>query len=188
LPLDKKQFLPRLGFAYSPDRTTVIRGGYGIFFIPNYVSFGTNPYVDPVSSATSNFFASNDGGNTPASSLSCVFQPGTFNCIPGTGPFQPGPVLTPVAGRDPQCPSSSSSTGLVSCPISQYILNQSNFSATGYTVQKYGYVQQWNFGIQRELPAGCFADVAYAGSHGVHLPQFNPNVNQIPDSFVAQAA
>jgi hypothetical protein len=188
LPLDKKQFLPRVGVAYAPNEKTVIRGGYGIFFIPNYVSFGTNPYVDPVSSATSNFFASNDGGTTPASSLSCVFQPGTFNCIPGTGPFQPGPVLTPVAGRNPQCASSTSSTGLAPCPISQYILNQSNFSATGYTVQKYGYVQQWNFGIQRELPGGFFADVAYAGSHGVHLPQFNPNINQIPDQFVAQAA
>jgi hypothetical protein len=188
LPLDKKQFLPRLGFAYAPNQKTVIRGGYGIFFIPNYVSFGTNPYVDPVSSATSPFFASNDRGTTPASSLSCVFQPGTFNCIPGTGPFQPGPVLTPVAGRNPQCASSSSSTGLAPCSISQYILNQSNFSATGYTVQKYGYVQQWNFGIQRELPAGFFVDVAYAGSHGVHLPQFNPNINQIPDQFIAQAA
>ncbi len=165
LPLDKKQFLPRLGFAYALDQKTVIRGGYGIFFIPNYVSFGTNPYVDPVSSATSNFFASNDGGNTPASSLSCVFVPGTFNCAPGTGPFFPGPVLIPVAGRNPQCLSGAS---LAPCPVSQYILNQSNFSATGYTVQKYGYVQQWNFGIQRELPA--------------------PNINQIPDRFIPQAA
>jgi hypothetical protein len=147
-----------------------------VFFIPNYVSFGTNPYVDPVSSATSNFIASADGGITPASSLSCVFFTGTFNCIPGTGPFQPGPTLVPVAGRNPQP------------DVSQYALKQSNFSATGYTVQKYGYVQQWNFGIQRELPAGFFADVAYAGSHGVHLPAFNPNINQIPDSFIAQAA
>ena len=60
LPLSKTQFMPRAGFAYSFDQKTVIRGGYGIFFIPNYVSFGTNPYIDPVSSATSNFFASNN--------------------------------------------------------------------------------------------------------------------------------
>jgi hypothetical protein len=40
------------------------------------------------------------------------------------------------------------------------------------------------------LGAGFFVDVAYAGSHGVHLPQYNPNyvADQIPDSFVAQAA
>jgi hypothetical protein len=168
--------MPRLGFAYGLNPKTVIRGGYGMFYIPNYVSFGTNPYIDPVSSATSNFFASTNSGFSPSSSLSCTFDPGTFNCLPGTGPFAPGPTLVPVAGRNPQ-PN-----------VSQYAVNQSNFSATGYTVQKYGYVQQWNLGFQRELPGGWFADVAYAGSHGVHLPQFNTNINQIPDSFIHEAA
>src|SRR4029077_14784642 len=51
LPLSKKEILPRLGFAYAVDSKTVIRGGFGIFFIPNYVLLGSNPYVDPVSSA-----------------------------------------------------------------------------------------------------------------------------------------
>jgi Carboxypeptidase regulatory-like domain/TonB dependent receptor len=181
LPLSKKQFSPRIGFAYGLDEKTVIRAGYGMFYIPNYVSFGTNPYIDPVSSATSNFFASNNGGLTPSSTLNatdCAFTPnpggvGTLNC-PTPGPF--GPTLVNVAGRNPQ-PN-----------VSAYGVNQGTLSATGYTVQKWGYVQQWNFDIQRELPGQFFADVAYAGSHGVHLPQFNTNVNQIPDSFIAQAA
>ena len=127
-------------------------------------------------------------GATGDGASGCTLSGGVLTCLPGTGPFQPGPVLTPVAGRNPQCPNTASSTGLAPCDISQYILLQSNFSATGYTVQKYGYVQQWNFGIQRELPAGFFVDVAYAGSHGVHLPAFNPNINQIPDRFITQAA
>jgi hypothetical protein len=183
LPLSKKEILPRLGFAYAVDQKTVVRGGYGIFFIPNYVSFGTNPYVDPVSSATSNFFSSNNQGVTPAATLdsnSCTWGGNNVLTCSGAGPFgqSAGGVnsLTPVPGRNPQ-PN-----------ISQYILNQNNFSATGYTVEKYGYVQQWNFDIQRELPGGFFADIAYAGSHGVHLEQFNTNVNQIPDRFIAQAA
>jgi hypothetical protein len=187
LPLSKTQFLPRLGFAYGIDSKTAIRGGYGIFFIPNYVSFGTNPYVDPVSSATSNFIASNDHGFTPASTLNssdCSIVGGptspppiTLSC-PTAGPFSnplsPG-TLVAVPGRNP-LPN-----------VSQYILNQSNFSATGYTVQKYGYNEQWNLDLQRELGAGFFIDVAYAGAHGVHLPQFNTNINQIPDSFIKQA-
>jgi len=37
-----------------------------------------------------------------------------------------------------------------------------------------------------QLPAGFFADVAYAGSHGVHLEQYNTDINQIPDSFLSQ--
>jgi hypothetical protein len=186
LPLSKKQIMPRLGFAYSADQKTVIRGGYGIFFIPNYVAFNTNPYVDPVSSSTSNFFASNDQGVTPAATLNantCGFAtPGVFSCL-GQGPFNQGSFtggtgannLIAVPGRNPQ-PN-----------VSQYILTQNNFSATGYTVQKYGYTEQWNFDIQRELPWGFFADVAYAGAHGVHLPQSNPNINQIPDSFINTA-
>jgi hypothetical protein len=180
LPLSKKEILPRLGFAYAVNQKTVVRGGYGIFFIPNYVSFGTNPYVDPVSSATSNFFSSVDQGLTPSATLDsngCSFVSNdVLNCT-GAGPFGQGVSnLTPVPGRNPQ-PN-----------VSQYILNQNNFSATGYTVEKYGYVQQWNFDIQRELPGGFFADIAYAGSHGVHLEQFNTNVNQIPDRFITQAA
>jgi hypothetical protein len=183
LPLSYKEVLPRLGFAYAVNQKTVIRGGFGIFFIPNYVSFGTNPYVDPVSSATSNFFSSNDQGVTPAGTLnanSCTFVANNnLSCL-GAGPFNQGPLgannLTPVPGRNPQ-PN-----------VSQYILTQNNFSATGYTVQKYGYLEQYNFDIQRELPGGFFADIAYAGSHGVHLEQFNTNINQIPDSFITQAA
>ncbi len=192
LPLSKKEILPRLGFAYAANQKTVIRGGFGIFFIPNYVSFGTNPYVDPVSSATSPFFASNNAGLTPSATLNAntctLSSPGgaaNFSCA-GQGPFNEGdPTAIPptgannlvgVAGRNPQ-PN-----------VSQYILTQNNFSATGYTVQKYGYLEQYNFDIQRELPGGFFADVAYAGSHGVHLEQFNTNINQIPDRFITQAA
>ena len=193
LPLSYKEVLPRLGFAYSLDSKTVIRGGYGIFFIPNYVSFGTNPYVDPVSSATSNFFASNNAGLSPSATLNqntCVLNsPGgaaNFTCL-GQGPFNQG--VFPSPGN-----TGSGASSLVAVPgrnpqpnVSQYILNQNNFSATGYTVQKYGYLEQYNFDIQRELPGGFFADVAFAGSHGVHLEQFNTNINQIPDSFIAQA-
>ena len=187
LSLSKKEFMPRLGFAYSFDRKTVIRGGYGIFFIPNYVSFGTNPYIDPVSSATSPFFASVDQGLTPSSRLgpasptdtnasNCTLSaPGFTNFTCATpGPF--GTTLVPVPGRNPQ-PN-----------VSLYGIAQQPLSATAYTRQQYGYVEQWNIGIQRELPGGFFADVAYAGSHGVHLEQFNTNVNQIPDHFIAQAA
>jgi hypothetical protein len=179
LPLHKKNFAPRVGFAYAPNPKTVVRGGYGIFFIPNFVSFNTNPYIDPVNSGTSTFFASNNQGLFPSSTLNtsncALTAPGAanFSCS-GAGPFGPALVIPP--GRNPQ-PN-----------ISEYALQQSPLGATGYTVQKSGYVQQWNLDIQRELPGGFFADVAYAGSHGLHLPQTNqPIINQIPDSFITQA-
>jgi hypothetical protein len=38
---------------------------------------------------------------------------------------------------------------------------------------------QWNFSIQRELPAGMVAEAAYVGSHGKNL-SFPVDINQIP--------
>jgi hypothetical protein len=182
IPLDKKEFSPRLGFAYSWDQKTVIRGGYGVFWIPNYVSFQLNPDNDLINLATTPFFGTINHGLSPNASLDfsgCTAVGGGYTAFVGsctaTGPFGTSGILPPP-GRSG---------------------NISNFAATNgaptlapYTSPKPGYVQQYNLDIQRQFPGGFFVDVAYAGSHGVHLPQYNPNfvANQIPDSFVAQAA
>ncbi|PYX69045.1 MAG: hypothetical protein DMG72_21700, partial [Acidobacteria bacterium] len=178
MPLNKKEFSPRLGFAYSFDPKTVIRGGYGIFWIPNYVSFGVNPDLDVVSLARTPFTATTNAGLTPFSTLdgnTCTLAStsfASFSCAQ-PGPFGSGGILLPP-GR----------TGNTSA----FVAGAGSVRLAPYLDPKEGYVQQYNFDIQRQLPAGFFVDVAYAGSHGVHLPQFESNINQIPDSFVAQAA
>jgi hypothetical protein len=181
LPLPTNEWSPRLGVAYALNPKTVLRAGYGIFFSPNYVSFATNPYGDVVNSATSTFFASNNAGLYPASTLNssdCTLT-GTggtsnvFTCA-AVGPF--GANLNPSAGRNAQ-PN-----------ISAFGLEQTPLNTAGFTQYHPAYVQQWNIDVQRELPAGFFIDVAYAGSHGVHLQQYNTQVDQIPDSFITQAA
>jgi len=111
---------------------------------------GSNDGVEPLRPA--DWDRTVGSGATGDGASGCTLSGGVLTCLPGTGPFQPDRFLTPVAGRNPQCPNTASSTGLAPCDISQYILLQSNFSATGYTVSKVWYVQQWNFGIQRELP------------------------------------
>ena len=62
------------------------------------------------------------------------------------------------------------------------------YGINGHSNPKWGYVEQWNFDIQRQLPAGFFADVAYAGSHGVHLQQYSTHVDQLPDTLWSQGA
>ena len=180
LPLDKKAFSPRLGFAYSADAKTVIRGGYGIFFIPNYISFGLNPDNDVINLATTPFTATKDSYLTPYSTLNgnnCGFA-GTpsfasFNCASNAGPFGAGGILLPP-GRNQSASLTAAANG--------------SPTLAPWQDPKYGYVEQYNLDIQRQLPAGFFADVAFAGSHGVHLQQYNTQINQIPDSFLGQQA
>ncbi|MGD0570755.1 MAG: TonB-dependent receptor [Candidatus Sulfotelmatobacter sp.] len=180
LPLDKKAFSPRIGFAYSPDQKTAVRAGYGIFFIPNYISFGLNPDNDVVNLASTDFTASTDSYMTPYSTLdgnTCTLTGNTFagfSCA-NSGPFTAGGIILPP-GRN-ATPS-----------LSAFVAANGSPTLAPYLTPKYGYVQQYNLDIQRQLPGGFFADVAYAGSRGVHLQQYSTNVDQIPDSFVAEAA
>ncbi|HZR58274.1 MAG TPA: TonB-dependent receptor [Terriglobales bacterium] len=181
IPLNKTEFSPRIGFAFSADPKTVIRAGYGIFWIPNYVSFGLNPDNDVINLATTPFHATLDQGLTPNATLdqsNCTFNFGSGGA-PGTltgctsGPFGASGILPPP-GR--------------SGNISNFVATNGSPTLAPYTHPQPGYVEQYNFNIQRQLPAGFFADVAYAGSHGVHLQQYSTNINQIPDRFIAQAA
>jgi Carboxypeptidase regulatory-like domain len=175
LPLDKKAFSPRLGFAYSLDDKTVIRGGYGVFFIPNYISFGLNPDNDVINLATTPFTATGDSYLTPFSTLNgtggCSFTGGAVTCADNGGPFGSGGIGLPP-GRTQSASLTAAANG--------------SPTLAPWSDPKYGYVEQYNFDIQRQLPAGFFADVAFAGSHGVHLEQYNTQINQIPDSFLSQ--
>ncbi len=46
------------------------------------------------------------------------------------------------------------------------------------------YAEQWNFAVQRILPMNLSMEVAYAGSHGVHL-QGPLNYDQLPDQYLS---
>jgi Carboxypeptidase regulatory-like domain/TonB dependent receptor len=181
IPMDKKAFSPRLGFAYALDQKTVIRGGYGIFFIPNYVSFGLNPDNDVINLASTPFVATTNSYLTPFSTLNgtnCTLAGAsfaTFSCADTAGPFGAGGIVLPP-GRNPR-PN-----------LSAFVAANGSPTLAPYLNPKYGYVEQYNFDIQRQLPGGFFADVAYAGSHGVHLEQYSTHINQIGDNFIAQAA
>src|ERR1700688_4969877 len=163
IPMDKKAFSPRLGFAYALDQKTVIRGGFGTFYIPNYVLFGLNPDNDVVNLASTPFTATQNSYTTPFSTLNgtgCGFGtpgstlPNAFGCTDNSGPFGIGGIVLPP-GRHPQ-PN-----------LSTFVAANGAPTLAPYFHPKYGYVEQYNFDIQRQLPGGFFADVAYPGSHGV---------------------
>ncbi len=71
-----KLFAPRLGFSYRFAEKTVVRGGYGIFYLPNDVVFATAPNISPVNSLATPWVSTIDGSVTPVDRLSNPFPNG----------------------------------------------------------------------------------------------------------------
>src|SRR6185437_8878029 len=60
-----------------------------------------------------------------------------------------------------------------------------------YTVNKTagsGYVQQWNLAVQREITSNLSAEIAYVGTHIVHVGIPDSNLNQLTASQLAQGS
>ena len=69
-----KDFQPRLGLAYQANDKTVFRAAYGISFVPTTQGMYTASQIGY--SSTTPMVASNDGGHTPANTLSNPFPSG----------------------------------------------------------------------------------------------------------------
>jgi hypothetical protein len=85
-------FAPRIGFAYSPNSKTVVRGGYALTYLSGGTSeFGTNKVVTGFSNGliTNLSYISKDGGITPG-----------YGSLDGPGPNLTPPVFSPSAGND----------------------------------------------------------------------------------------
>ena len=75
---DYDGFTPRLGFAYELDPKTVLRGGFGMYIAQQ----GMNWALAPLGfSVTTSLVNSNDGGITPAISLSNPFPSGLLTPV-----------------------------------------------------------------------------------------------------------
>jgi hypothetical protein len=157
-----KDFAPRFGFAYNLSHSTVMRGGYGIFYSNSWGNGRNNnamPQMGFVCSTSA--VTSLDNGLTPAVRLSNPFPNGF-------------------------CNATGSSAGLATNLGQQlYILDRN---------APQPYVQSWNFDIQRSLPGDAIVEVAYSGSHGVHLmgilerDQLSPQYFQLGNQLNSQVA
>ncbi len=77
--LYKKQFGPRVGLAYQLFPRTVIRSGYGLFWIPGAVTEVTGDNRAPAWAINTLATASLDGGVTPFSTLDDPYPQGIIN-------------------------------------------------------------------------------------------------------------
>jgi len=148
---DRNNFAPRAGFAYKATRSTVLRGGYGIFFSPSSGGGFNGPAIPQ-----DGFFANTDwvttiDGVTPISRLSNPF-PNGFELASGSGNGLATLIGQSVTGMDRS--------------------------------RRMSYAEQWNFDIQRTLPANFLVDVAYAGSRGIGL-YGSLNYDLLPNQFLS---
>lgn len=146
-------FAPRLGFAYRMNEKTVVRSGYGIFYVQNDGTGGSQP-----TSVTQPWVPTADNELTPVSTLS--------------NPYPTGIIQPPQ--RNPNFQTLLLGTS-ISAPIQ------------GTAAEHFGYLQQWNFSIERQLADGMMLELAYAGSKGTHLVG-GPVLDQLPDQYLSLGA
>lgn len=106
-------------------------------------------------------------------------SPITQNTTPAVGTLsnpwpQIGGKLPQPIGRNPNF-----AAGVQGLSVSGY--------APGRAMSNNPYVEQWNLNIQQQLSSNSAFQLGYQGSKGTHLHQ-GPNLNQISDSYAAQAA
>ncbi len=143
---NNKNFAPRIGFAWDPvgDGKTAIRGGYGIY----YVRISNQTLLQLLTAA-------------PFFQLSAIVNPGT----PTSNPF---PAL-PLPSQFPIFPNFPTFSGFTASGSPSFtggsLIALNPFQRNMRTP----YAEQFNFSIQRQLPANFALELGYAGSEGVRL-------------------
>ena len=142
-----KDFLPRVGFAYSATPKMVIRGGYGIFFdsLNSYYLSGGN------TGSTTTILVPQEGYSSTSSVTAPTFTTATGIVFTSTlaNPFPSG--LTSITGNTLGYNSQLGQN-------MQYLIPH---PSTPYS-------QRYSLGIQRQV-GSWVVSADYVGNHGVHL-------------------
>ena len=151
---------PRFGFAYQLTHSTVLRGGYGIYFSqPRSGAAGTGPWGYQGFDQQTPWLPTFQGNG----SVNAGVLPGArlTDPFPAVGSSPAGPKLPPGI-----------SCGQHDCPQNLGPLNDVGFDALGpipSISHNIPYEQAWSFGVQRELPWKIVGEANYVGKKGTHL-------------------
>lgn len=165
IPVDKNNFAPRIGFAYQLTPGTVLRGGYGIF----YGGQENGPYSNPSPGFNPPFFVT-QSFNSPcgaASANPALFASGNDCAVPDLSNAPGG--IPGSAGISVGFPATA-----LTDPNTPLLFTLDPGLVTPY-------MQQWNFGVERQLGKDTVLQLTYAGSKGTKLFTFY-NGNQADPS------
>jgi hypothetical protein len=152
-----RYFAPRTGFAYRVTDDTVVRGGFGISYMPypdnnyayNYPIRANNSYGLVGTSAFT--AAVKDDGVTPA-----TFQAGF-----------PAPIPIPIP-----------SNGIIPATTPALISQGYNVIPLNF---KNAYAESWNVAVQQAFRGNLSLQLAYVANHGVDISG-NQNIN-LPSTY-----
>ena len=148
-----RYFAPRTGFSYRATDNTVIRGGFGISYMP----FPDNTYAY-------NYPVRANNSYQPAGSS--AFTPAVLADGVTTATFQAGfPAPVPVA---------IPSNGVIAANTPQLKSQVYTYIPLNY---KNPYVESWNVAIQQALRGDLSLQLAYVANHGVDISGAQ-NINQ----------
>jgi hypothetical protein len=153
---DLTDFGPRLGFAYSPDGKTAVRGGFGISY-SHYTRAGSGDIL-PINAPQAQFTTVTQ--SAPTTTNHCSPLPAQIIAVGATTP-------SCYATIDQGYPSGLATTFNPFTDNITYIPKNNKAS----------YVESYFLSVQRQLAKNTLLDIAYVGSHGVKLEGFL-NANQ----------
>jgi hypothetical protein len=142
----KKNFAPRIGIAYRLGAKTVIRTGYGITIDPDNMRNQRNAFPSVI----------NQDYN-PANQYQFVTYPGVPQVSLRTGILAP---TYPDITKGVITPSTTAS-------VTSYL--PSTGTSTFPQDMNRGYIQSWNFFVQREINPSLAAEAGYVGTHAVRM-------------------
>ena len=148
-------FMPRVGFAYTPKPTTVIRGGIGLY---NY-TWSQDTYGGGIGNA----FGAAGGAFDPSGGIYPELLLDSDGSINSEGGY--GKSMRQLYVTSPTTPNANNGNGLTYNPYHTPVPK----------------IWQYNITVQRELTNSMVATIAYVGSHGYNL-QFPVDFNQVPQN------
>jgi len=118
-------FQPRVGFAYQPNRGTVVRGGFGITYLPSNSGY---------------FSSSNDYGGAPFAAGNQALPYGTNpNGVPVTNLTDPAPIVAAVGANQ----AAPQIYGTQTTYFDRHLKNQVAKQGNVFIEEAYGKSGQW---------------------------------------------
>ncbi len=178
---NRKDFGPRLGFAWQPISHLVVRGGAGFYYGPSTHNVATATANSDGFSSWTGWDATcyNANGNTVFNGTSaCQYAPA------GSPPPSPPGVYTADYSLSNPFPN-----GLVPTLTSPPTGLGNNLGTTLNTVlrsQRTPTTYNFNIGLEYELPHQVVVSAAWVGSRGLFLPLGNVDLNVLDLGTIAQ--